>query len=167
MNGSQLFGAVNVAFLSLINSRAFGSVTVPPATTGSPTFTDDQGEYDFDYDFTRDGGVQGTLALTPRNGSKGALPAGFVIVAVFKEIITSLDSASHTAQGALTSGESAGDIKAATIVSNAYWTTHGHGVAKAQMFTETTTPRTPSLVITVEDLTAGKFTLHFDGYTAP
>jgi hypothetical protein len=117
--------------------------------------------YDFVYKFSVDGGVIGTI---PLRGAK-PLPIGFVITGVIKEVKTALDSAAHTATGALTSGEVAGDILAATLVSNTTWTTTG--VISHPSVIKTTALRVPSLVVAVQNLNAGEFTLHISGHIAP
>ncbi len=160
---NSIVGDVTANFVFFTNSKSLGTVTA--STAFSPAFINDQGPYAYDYDFARDGGAQGTIALTASNGSKGTgLPTGFVITGAFVEIVTPLDSASHTATAALTSGEAANDIQTAIIVSNTVWTTVT--TTRKSVVIKTTTDRTPSLVIAVQDLTAGKFTLHIDGYVS-
>jgi hypothetical protein len=117
--------------------------------------------YDFVYDFDESGGLVGTIPLVGDN----QIPAGFVIVDCFKEVITPLDSANHTATGALTSGEAANDLLTATVVSNAAWT--ATGTTKLSIVEKLTAARTPALVIAVQNLTQGKFKLHISGYVAP
>lgn len=155
---------VTASKITLLNSKALGTVTT--SSIYPPAFVNDQGEYDFDYDFARDGGAQGTIVLTPSNGSKGvSLPLGFVVTRAILEIVTPLDSVGHSATTALTSGESAGDLQSATIVSGAPWSTAG--LKSLAALIKTTGTDAPAIVVAVEDLTAGKFTLHIDGYIAP
>ncbi len=117
--------------------------------------------YDFYYDFAVDGGAVAT-PVTLRGDTP--IPAGFVIVDVFKEVQTALDSAAHTATAAL-NAESANDLFTATIVSNTMWATLT--TVKASITKKTTAARTPVLTLAVQDLTAGKFTIHIVGYPAP
>ncbi len=146
-----------------IRSKAYGTVTVNDS--GNPS-TDDQGSYAYNYDFSRDGGAQGTVPLLWSSGSQGGnLPDNFVVTGAILDIITPLDSAGHTATAALTSGESAGDLKTAAVVSGAPWSTIGLKALTALL--ETTGSRAPAMVIAIQDLTAGKFTLHIEGYIAP
>lgn len=119
-------------------------------------------EYDFYYDFDVDGGAVGTIPLRGDN----EIPENFVIVAAFLSLQTGLDSADSTATAAVTSGETAGDLKAATQVNNAFWTTaatiNGLTIKKVM-----SADRTPSLVVAVQALTQGKFWLHIDGFMSP
>lgn len=117
--------------------------------------------YDFYYDFAVDGGAVAT-PVTLRGDTP--IPSGFVVVDVFKEIQTALDSAAHTATAALKI-QSANDLFTATIVSNAMWTTLT--TVKAAITVKTTAVRTPILTLAVQDLTVGKFTIHIVGYPAP
>ena len=147
--------------LHLTRSKAIGTVT---AASG---FTDDQGPYAYFYDVGFQGGAQGTIYLNPVNGGNGgALPAGFVVTGAILEIITPLDSASHLATVALSSGETDGDLQAATLVSGAPWSTAG--LKRLTPLFKTTgggfTSDNPVIVVAVEDLTAGQFKLHIEGY---
>jgi hypothetical protein len=146
--------------VTLIRSKIYGTVTF---TDPTQILTDDQGPYVYNYDFSRDGGSQGSIALSPSSGSQGGnLPSGFVITGAILEVITPLDSAGHTATVALSSGESAGDLQAATIVSGAPWSTTGLKALTALL--KTTGSDAPAMVVAVQDLTAGKFMLHIEGY---
>ncbi len=147
----------------LVRSKIYGTLTT---TDPTQIVTDDQGPYAYNYDFDRDGGAQGTIALNPSSGSQGTnLPSGFVVTGAILEIITPLDSAGHTATVALTSGESAGDLKTASVVSGVPWSTIGLKSLVALL--KTTGSRAPAMVVGVQDLTAGKFTLHIEGYLSP
>ncbi len=147
----------------LIRSKIYGTLTVSDPTQ---PVTDDQGPYAYNYDFARDAGAQGSIALTPSSGSQGTnLPSGFVVTGAILEIITPPDSSAHLATIALTSGESAGDLKTAAVVSGAPWSTTGLKSLTALL--KTTASRAPAMVIAVQDLTAGKFTLHVQGYLNP
>ncbi len=155
----SLLQDVTCQALHIVRSKVYGTIIVDPAQF----FTDDQGPYAYNYDFARDGGGQGTIALAPSNGSQGTnLPENFVVTGAILEITTPLDSAGHTATAALTSGESAGDLKTAAVVSGAPWSTTGLKSLTALL--KTTGSDAPALVIAVQDLTAGKFTLHISGY---
>ncbi len=148
---------------SFIRSKAYGTITVNDS--GNPS-TNDQGSYDYNYDFARDGGVQGTIFLFPTSGSQGTgLPSNFVVTGAILEIVTPPDSSSHLATIALTSGESAGDLKTAALVSGAPWSTAGLKTLAALL--KTTSSHDPAMVIAVQDLTAGKFDLHIQGYLNP
>ncbi len=147
----------------LVRSKIYGTLTI-----GDPTqpVSDDQGPYAYNYDFDRDGGASGTIALQPSSGSQGTnLPENFVVTGAILEIITPPDSSAHLATIALTSGESAGDLKTAAVVSGAPWSTTGLKALTALL--KTTASRAPAMVIAVQDLTAGKFTLHIQGYLNP
>ncbi len=148
---------------SFIRSKAYGTITVNDS--GNPS-TNDQGSYAYNYDFARDGGAQGTILLFPTSGSNaGGLPSNFVVTGAILEIITPPDSAGHTATIALTSGESAGDLKTASVVSGAPWSTTGLKALTALL--KTTSSHDPAMVIAVQNLTAGKFNLHIQGYLNP
>ncbi len=156
----SLLKDVNAAALTLIRSKVLGTVTAPFG------FTDDQGPFAYNYDFSRDGGAQGTITLAPSLGSQGTnLPANFVITGAILEIVTPPDSSAHLATIALTSGESAGDLKTAAVVSGAPWSTAGLKALTALL--KTTGSVAPAMAIAVQDLTAGKFNLHIDGYLNP
>ncbi len=152
--------------LILVRSKAYGAVSLT-SSPNSPLYTDDQGPYAYNYDFAIEGGAQGTIYLGGNNGSNGgALPSGFVVTGAILEVITPLDSASHLATVALSSGETDGDLQAATLVSGAPWSTTGLK-SLAALFKTTGggfTSDNPVIVAAIEDLTAGKFTLHIEGY---
>lgn len=105
------------------------------------------------YDFAVDGGAQGTLALRG-----DAMPSGAIVENMLIRVLTILAGA--TATVALTTGESAGDLLAASAISGAPWSTTG---AKRGALTASSTPitltatRTVSAVIATANLTAGKF----------
>ncbi len=144
----------------LVRSKVLGTLT---ATDPTQPVTDDQGPYAYNYDFGRDGGASGTITLTPSSGSNGnSLPTNFIVTRAILEIITPLDSAAHLAHVAMTTGESAGDLVAVALVSSPPWSTTG--LKSLSVLIKTTGPDAPAIVITTEDLTAGKFTLHIDGY---
>ncbi len=147
----------------LIRSKIYGTLTVSDPTQ---PVTDDQGPYAYNYDFDRDGGAQGSITLTPSSGSQGTnLPSGFVVTGAILEIIAPPDSSAHLATIALTSGESAGDLKTDAVVSGAPWSSAGLKALSALL--KTTGSVAPAMVIAVQDLTAGKFTLHIEGYLNP
>ncbi len=152
--------------LVLIRSKILGTLT-----RSDPTqfFSDDQGPFAYNYDFARDGGASGTIALVLSSGGNavygGNLPSGFVVTGAILEIVTPPDSAAHLATIALTSGESAGDLKTAAVVSGAPWSTTGLKALVALL--KTTGSVAPAMVVAVQDLTAGKFTLHIEGYLNP
>ncbi len=147
----------------LVRSKIYGTFT---ASDPTQPVTDDQGPYAYNYDFARDGGASGAIALQPSSGSQGTnLPTNFVVTGAILEIITPPDSSAHLATIALTSGESSGDLKTATIVSGTPWSTTGLKALTALL--KTTASRAPAMVVAVQDLTAGKFTLHIEGYLNP
>ncbi len=144
---------------ALVRSKVVGTIT-----RNDPTqfVTDDQGPFAYNYDFDLFGGAQGTIYLATNVGGQGALPSGFVITRAILEVITPLDSASHLATVALSSGESAGDLQAATLVSGAPWSSAG--LKNITALFKTTNSDNPIIDVAVQDLTAGKFTLHIEGY---
>ncbi len=147
----------------LVRSKVYGTLA---ASDPTQPVTDDQGSFAYNYDFARDGGAQGSIALTPSSGSQGTnLPANFVVTGAILEIVTPPDSAAHLSTIALTSGESAGDLKTAAIVSGAPWSTTGLKALTALL--KTIGSSAPAMVVAVQDLTAGKFTLHIQGYLNP
>ncbi len=161
----SLLQDVTANTLNLVRSKIYGAITI--TTSPNPaSYTDDQGPYAYDYDFTRDGGAQGTIVLTASTGSKGTgLPQNFVPTGAKLKVITPLDSASHLAHAALTTGESAGDLQAATLVSAPPWSSAGF--TALTILEQMSAGQSPAIVITTEDLTAGKFTLHIEGYLSP
>ncbi len=160
----SLLQNVTCQTLHLVRSKVYGTLTITDPTQFG---TDDQGPFAYFYDFDLYGsGAQGTIVLAQRTGSQGtSIPANFVITGAILEIITPLDSAGHTATVALTSGQSAGDLKTAAVVSGAPWSTTGLKALTA--FLKTTGSVDPAMVVGVQDLTAGKFTLHIQGYLNP
>lgn len=116
--------------------------------------------YNFYYDFVHDGGAVGDVTL---RGDE-QLPNNFIVDRAYIDIQTALDSAAHTATGALSTGQTADDLKAATVVSNAFWT--DTGPKSITILSKTSAARSPKLTIAVQALNAGKFTLHIEGYAA-
>ncbi len=158
-NDSYLKDIICISY-HFVRSKAYGTITVNDS--GNPS-TNDQGPYAYNYDFARDGGAQGTIFLFPSSGSNGgSLPDNFVVTGAILDIITPPDSAGHTATVALTSGESAGDLKTAAVVSGVPWSTMGLKSLVALLGTSGS--RDPAMVIAVQDLTVGKFTLNIEGY---
>ncbi len=162
----SLLAAVAANSLILVRSKV---IAVPSISGTPPNFIDDQGPFAYNYDFDISGGGQGNKFLGYPPGSQGvALPTGFVVTGAILEIITPLDSASHLATVALSSGESAGDLQAATLVSGAPWSTTGlKNLTHLFKITGAGFAGNPLIVVAVEDLTAGEFTLHIEGYLAP
>lgn len=120
--------------------------------------------YQFVYDFSVNGGAQGTIALTQVNG---ALPTGFIVQNSFVDILTQLGSGG-AAVAAVTSGQGAGDLVAATVIAGAPFSTAGPKITIPLLGTiatwiKMTAGRTPALVVTIADLNAGKFNMFVEG----
>lgn len=121
----------------------------------------------FSYDFATLGGGTGTIDLTAHDGP---LPDDFIIQNAFIDVITPLTSGG-AATGALTTGQGAGDLVAATAVAGAPWSSTGQKVTIPLLGTigtwiKTTDERDPALVIATADLTAGAFNLLIEGYVS-
>lgn len=121
--------------------------------------------YIFTYDFSINGGAIGSIQLTQNSGS---LPDKFVVQNVTIDMITALGS-SGASTSAITTGQGAGDLVAATLVVSAPFSTIGQKAtlvlpATASSFIKTTASRSPSLVVAVANLNAGKFKLFVEGF---
>lgn len=130
------------------------------ATSGKQTFM-------FTYDFATLGGAVGSITLTQHDGP---LPDDFIIQNAFIDVITPLASGG-AATGALTTGQSAGDLVAATVVAGAPWSTTGQKITIPLLGTiatwiKTTDERDPTLVIATAALTAGAFNVFLEGYVS-
>ena len=123
--------------------------------------------YRFSYDFATLGGAAGTITLTQNDGP---LPDDFIVQNVFIDVITPLASGG-AATGALTTGQSAGDLVAATAVSGAPWSTTGQKITLPLLGTiatwiKMTAERDPALVVATAALTAGAFNVFVEGYVS-
>jgi hypothetical protein len=109
------------------------------------------------YNFARDGGAVGDIAL-----SGDGIPNGAIILDSLIKVETPLDSANDTATVALKI-QGAGDLQAAKAVSEAPWSTAG---AKRGGLDADTAPilltarRRVTATVAVQALTAGKFTAY-------
>lgn len=114
----------------------------------------------FTYDFSRDGGAQGTFIL-------GSLPSKFVVTRAWVDVITALTSGGG-ATGALSTGQGAGDLVTAAAVSGAPWSTTGikatSAVDTAGSAIKMTASRQPTFVVATADLNGGKFNLYVEGF---
>lgn len=113
-----------------------------------------------EYDFAVDGGPVGQLTLRSSGALGAGLPNGAVVTGGYVEVDTAL-----TSGGAATvsvDSEGAGDIVAATLVSNALWASTGRksvvpaGTGATSVKTTTGT-RSIKATVAVAALTAGKF----------
>lgn len=123
--------------------------------------------YQFTYDFTVNGGAVGSITLTQPNGP---IPDDFVIQSAWLDLLTPLTSGG-AATAALTSGESANDLVAATTIGGAPWDVANQYAAIPDFATiadwiKTTAARSPALVVATAALTAGKFHLFLEGYVS-
>ncbi len=116
--------------------------------------------YEFVYDFFVGGGVISSIPLVDVGDS--VLPNNFVVNKATLNVIVPLDSASHTATAALSTGESAGDLKGATVVSAAPW--KDVGITDLPILKKMTGDRIPTLVVAVQALTKGRFSIILVGY---
>jgi hypothetical protein len=109
------------------------------------------------YNFAKDGGVAGDIAL-----EGDAIPKGAIILDSLIEVVTPPDSAGHTATIAV-KAQSAADLQAAKLVSEAPWSTAG---AKRGGLTATSAPilttarHKITATVAVQALTAGKFSVY-------
>lgn len=123
----------------------------------------DGGDLLYEYDFAVDGGAIGTINL---RGPQ--LPNGFVVLDSVVEVLTPPTSAASTATIGV-SANAAGDIVAAAVVSGAPWSTTGRKAGipvSAATSVKTTAVRSPSIVVAVQNLTAGAFRVRLSGYDA-
>lgn len=117
-----------------------------------------------EYDFAVDGGVIGTIPLRATPGSQGDLPVGAIIEAGFLEVDTALVGAGASVG---VQAEGAGDVVGVAVISGAPWSTTGRKsiipVATGATTVKTTARRSPAMVISGANLTAGKFrvVLHY------
>lgn len=121
----------------------------------------------FVFDYAVLGGAQGTIPLTALNG---ALPNNFVVQNAILDILTPLTSGG-LATAAVTTGQGAGDLVAATLISGAPFASTGLKATAVLMGTvatliKATAQRSPAIVVAVADLTAGKFNLFIEGYVS-
>lgn len=111
-----------------------------------------------EYDFTIDGGAVSTIVL---RSDDGPIPAGSYISQAVVDVLT-LFTTGAGATAALTI-EAAGDVVAATIVSGAPYSTTGLKstvlVGTGATMIKTTVSRSPSIVVAVGAITAGKLRL--------
>lgn len=111
-----------------------------------------------EYDFAVDGGATGTIVLRQVGSVIGPLPNGAVVCLGYMTVVTPFTTGS-AAQAAVTV-ESAGDMVAAAVVSGAPWSTAGQKsiipVGSGATSVLLTAQRSPSFVISVGTITAGK-----------
>lgn len=114
-----------------------------------------------EYDFAKDGGVQGDIVLhaTPGAALGNNVPNGSVVVSGYVDVITP-----PTSGGAGTLAikvEGAADLVAAAAVSGAPWSTTGRKsiipAATGATSVKTTATRMITATVAAFDLTAGKF----------
>jgi len=139
-------------------------------TTGDATGTNWQAgwpkkTFQFVYDFSVVGGTTGSIALTQ---SDGPLPNNFIVQNVLMQIKTPLTSVG-LATAALTTGQSVGDLVAATVVAGVPWSTIGLKVTTVLLGTIATqllltADRSPALVVAVANLNGGAFALFVEGF---
>jgi len=120
--------------------------------------------FQFVYSFADLGGATGSIPLTQINGP---LPANFLIQNSFIEVISGLTGGAG-ATGALTTGQSAGDLVVATLIAGAPFSTTGVKVTIPLLGTiatwvKTSAQRSPALVVAVNAVTAGKLNLWIEG----
>lgn len=121
--------------------------------------------YQFVYDFSVLGGATGTILLTALDG---ALPNNLVIQNAFLDIITPLGSGG-AAVVAVTTGQGANDLVAATVIAGAPFNTAGPKVnvpliGTVATWIKTTAQRSPAFVVSISALNAGKANLFIEGY---
>jgi len=120
--------------------------------------------FQYVYDFTVLGGATGSIPLTQINGP---LPNNFIIQNAFIDVISGL-TAGALATGAVSSGQSAGDLVIATLIAGAPFSTTGPKITIPLLGTiaswiKTSAQRSPALVVAVNAITAGKFNLWVEG----
>lgn len=115
----------------------------------------------FEYDFAIDGGGVGTIPLRAISSNPGnAFTAATEIFDSILDVLTPLTGGAGAT--AALQVEAAGDVVAAAVVTGVPWSTAGRKAGipvSAATSIKTTASRTPSLVVAVNPLTAGKFRL--------
>jgi hypothetical protein len=111
------------------------------------------------YDFSKQGGVVGSIPLlNPLNGFQGTMPLNAVIVGCLIDVITAPTGGG--ASIAITSGQTAADLKAATAVASYTGLVACIPVGSAATSIKLTADRLPAIVVSGGALTAGKFNVH-------
>lgn len=115
------------------------------------------------YSFARDGGAVGTLTLP---SDDGPIPIGSIVTGGYLDVTTPLSTLDASAAGPSTAAiqvEGANDTINAASVAGAPWSSTGRKDiipdATGSTALKLTAARNPALVIAVEDLDAGVFTL--------
>lgn len=111
------------------------------------------------YAFATDGGAVGTITL---RSNDGPIPAGAYITGGFVDVTDTPDSAASTATIAV-QAVAANDVITAAAVSGAPWSTTGRKDiipdSTGSTALKTTGETSPAIVIAVQDLTEGVFTV--------
>lgn len=110
------------------------------------------------YDFTKNGGAIGALNLPDDHGNQLILPAGTILVRSFLDVITAPTSGG-SATVALSSGEGAADVLAATAIASVTGFLTGIQDGTTTHMIKLTAPRQVQMTIATAALTAGKFNL--------
>jgi len=115
------------------------------------------------YSFARDGGATGSIVL---KSDDGPLPVGSYVVGGYLDVDTVLSTLDASSAGPATAAlqvNAANDIINAASVAGAPWSTQGHKDIIPDSTGSTaillTGAREPTLVVAVEDIDAGIFTL--------
>lgn len=149
-----------MAKLLLVSNAGANYANAGPGDTGLKP------KYQFTYDFAVLGGAISTIVLTQVDGP---LPNKFIIQNAMLDIITPLDSATHVGFAGLSTGQVADDLVTAIIVAGTPWSAIALKATKVLIATITTqikatAARSPSIVISAEALSAGKFNLFIEGF---
>ena len=115
------------------------------------------------YSFARDGGATGSIVLA---SDDGPLPIGSYVVGGFIDVATPLSTLDASAAGPSTAAlqvNGANDLVSATSVGGAPWSSTGNKDiipdSTGSTAIELTAERQPTMVVAVEALDAGAFTL--------
>lgn len=108
------------------------------------------------YDFAKQGGLQGTISLLVEDGKPAKLPSRAIVKDVLIDVLTAPTSGG-AATIALSTGQAANDLKAATAIASYTGIVAGVPVGSAATSIKLTADRTPNMVVATADLTAGKF----------
>jgi hypothetical protein len=112
------------------------------------------------YDFSKQGGVVGTISLKGPDGANCALPTKAIVNDVLIDVLTAPTGA--TATIAVGTGQATNDIKAATAVASFTGLMDGVPVGSAATSIKLTADRTPTMTIATANLTAGKFNVFIE-----
>lgn len=140
-------------------------VNMEPTIGSIPAYCLYRTTYGYKYKFANDGGAAGDIVLTGN-----ALTPGFIVRQAILDVITAPTSGGG-ATIAVSTGQGAGDLVAATGIAGAPWSTTGIKdtipVDTAATSIKMTGIRLPKITIATADLIGGEFNLFIEGWVSP